>query len=74
MTVEEIRREALRLDPETRAELAHVLLTSLDNLSDVEVERLWLDEAARRDSELDEGTASSSPAQDVIARARSRRA
>jgi Putative addiction module component len=73
MTVEEIRREALRLDPETRAELAHVLLTSLDSLSDAEVERLWLDEAARRDSELDQGTASSSPAQDVLARARSRR-
>jgi len=74
MTVEEIRREALRLDPETRADLAHVLLTSLDNLSDVEVERLCLDEAARRDPELDEGTASSSPAQDVLERARSRRA
>jgi hypothetical protein len=73
MTVEEIRREALRLDPETRAELAHVLLTSLDNLSEVEVERLWLDEAARRESELDDGTASPSPAQDVLARARSRR-
>lgn len=41
---------------------------------DVEADRLWLEEATRRDSELDEGTASSSPAQDVIARARSRRA
>lgn len=41
---------------------------------DVEVERLWLEEATRRDSDLDECTASSSPAQDVIARARSRRA
>jgi hypothetical protein len=74
MTVEEIRREALRLDPATRAELAHVLLTSLDDLSAAEVEGLWLDEAARRDSELDQGTASSSPAHEVLARARSRRA
>ena len=74
MTIEEIRREALRLDPETRAELAHALLSSLDSLSDSEIERLWLDEAARRDTELDAGTASSSPAQDVLARARSRRA
>jgi hypothetical protein len=74
MTVEEIRREALRLDPEKRAELAHVLLSSLDSLSDAEIETLWLDEAARRDAELDAGTASSSPAQDVLARARSRRA
>jgi hypothetical protein len=41
---------------------------------DVEAERLWLEEAARRDAELDDGAASSSPAQDVLARARSRRA
>ena len=74
MTVEEIRREALRLDPEKRAELAHALLSSLDSLSEAEVERLWLDEAARRDAELHAGTASSWPAQDVLARARSRRA
>lgn len=74
MTVEEIRREALRLDPETRAELAQALLSSLDSPSDAEVERLWLEEAARRDSELDDGTASSSPALDVLSRARSRRA
>jgi len=74
MTVEEIKREALRLDPETRAELAHALLSSLDSLSDAEIERLWLEEAARRDAELDDGTASSSPAKDVLARARSRRA
>lgn len=73
MTIEELKREALRLDPETRAELAHALLSSLDTLSDAEIERLWIDEAARRDAELDSGAASSSPAQDVLARARSRR-
>ena len=74
MTIEEIRREALRLDPETRAELAHALLSSLDSLSDAEIERLWVEEAARRDAELEVGTASSSPAQEVFARARARRA
>ena len=74
MTIEEIKREALRLDPETRAELAHALLSSLDSLSDAEIERLWFEEAARRDAELDAGTASSSPAREVLERARSRRA
>jgi hypothetical protein len=74
MTIEEIKREALRLDPETRAELAHALLSSLDSLSDAEIERLWVEEAARRDAELNAGNASSLPAQDVLARARSRRA
>jgi hypothetical protein len=74
MTIEEIKREALRLNAGTRAELAHALLSSLDGLSDAEVERLWLDEAARRDTEMDSGDASSLPAQDVLAWARSRRA
>lgn len=74
MTIEELKREALSLDPETRAELAHALLSSLDSLSDAEIERLWIDEAARRDAELDAGAAGSSPARDVLARARSRRA
>jgi len=46
MAIEEIKREALRLNAGTRAELAHALLSSLDGLSDAEVERLWLDEAA----------------------------
>jgi len=41
---------------------------------DVEAERLWLEEATRRDAELDDGSASSSSAEDVLARARSRRA
>ncbi|MDA3937074.1 MAG: addiction module protein, partial [Actinomycetota bacterium] len=65
MTIEEIKREALSLDPETRADLAHVLLASLDSLSEAEVEALWLEEAARRDAELDAGTAVSIPADEV---------
>ena len=47
VTIDELKREALQLDPETRADLAHVLLNSLDTLSDAQVERLWLEEAAR---------------------------
>jgi hypothetical protein len=73
-SLEEIKREALRLDPETRAELAHVLLSSLDSLSDAEIERLWLEEAARRDADLDSGAAPALPAPEVMARARARRA
>jgi len=36
--------------------------------------KMWIAEAARRDAELDTRTASSSPARDVLAPARSRRA
>lgn len=73
MTIEEIKREALRLHPEERAHLARELLNSLDTLTDAELERLWVEEAARRDSELDSGRAVSSPADDVLDSARARR-
>ncbi|MRD48053.1 addiction module protein [Caenimonas koreensis] len=55
MKVETIRREALSLPVEQRAALAEQLLSSLDALSEGEVEQLWLREAARRAEELDRG-------------------
>jgi len=73
MTIDELKREALRLDPPTRAHLAHELLDSLDSLTEPEVEQLWLAEAARRDTEVDDGSATTSRASDVLSRARARR-
>jgi hypothetical protein len=73
VTIDELMREALALDPTGRAHLAHRLLDSLDELSEAEVEQLWLAEAARRDAAIDAG-APSYPAAEVIARARARRA
>ena len=73
MSVDELKAEALRLDPQTRAYLARELLASLDTLSEAEIEKLWLDEAIRRDEELDSGTARAYPADEVLARARARR-
>lgn len=73
MTIDELKREALKLDPSTRAHLAHELLDSLDSLTEAEVEQLWLEEAARRDAALDAGAAQASPASEVLARARARR-
>ena len=55
MTIDELKAEALRLNPEERAELASELLVSLDELSEPEVERMWLEEAMRRDAALDSG-------------------
>lgn len=72
MTIDELMREALTLDPQGRAHLAHRLLDSLDELSEAEVEQLWLAEAARRDAEIDAG-ATTYPADEVLARARARR-
>jgi hypothetical protein len=73
MGVEELKEEVLRLSPEARAYLARELLASLDLLGEAEIERLWLDEAIRRDEELDKGTAKSYPADEVLVRARARR-
>ncbi len=73
MSVEELRAEALKLTPESRAYLARELLASLDTMSDIEVEQLWFDEAIRRDDELDDGTAKAYSAEEVLARARNRR-
>ena len=74
MSLEELRAEALRLDPAARADLARVLLASLDGMSDAEIDRLWIDEAIARDDELDRGAARAYPADEVLARARARRA
>jgi len=72
MTIDELMAAALRLSPEQRAELASELLVSLEDLSESEIERLWLEEAARRDAELDSGEAQSIPADEVFASARAR--
>jgi hypothetical protein len=73
MGVEELKQEALRLSPEARAYLARELVASLDVLGEAEIEKLWIDEAIRRDEELDKGAAQAYPADEVLARARARR-
>jgi putative addiction module component (TIGR02574 family) len=73
MSFEELKTEALKLSPKNRANLARDLLASLDALSEAEAERLWIEESIRRDDEIDKGVARVSPAEEVFARARSRR-
>ena len=72
MTTEQVENEALKLRPEVRAKLAEKLLRSLEDLSDEEIQRLWAEEAVRRDAELDSGTASMRDAEDVFKDARAR--
>ena len=57
MIVEELKEEALRLNPEARAYLARELLASLDAMSEAEIEKLWVNEAIRRDEDLESGAA-----------------
>jgi len=50
MSSEEIEAEARKLDRKARAQLAEKPLASLETLSDQENERVWADEADRRDA------------------------
>lgn len=67
----ELENEALKLAPPARARLAEVLLRSLDELSEREVEELWLDEAERRERAWDAGEVQGVPAEQVMRELRS---
>ena len=65
MNTESIAIEALSLPVQQRAELAAQLLSSLDALSESEIEPLWLQEAAHRAAEMDQGLSERIPAEEV---------
>jgi putative addiction module component (TIGR02574 family) len=65
MNVETIRHEALSLPAQERAQLAEQLLSSLDTLTETEIEQLWFQEAARRAEAMDKGLVQRIPA-DVV--------
>lgn len=72
MSIDDIEAEALRLAPEARARLAKKLPESLETLSDEENERLWAEEADRRDRDWDSAPGSGRPAADVLRDARAK--
>jgi putative addiction module component (TIGR02574 family) len=55
MNTTELQQAALRLPKQERAQLAHLLLESLDQPSESDVEQLWLFEAERRAAQIDRG-------------------
>jgi putative addiction module component (TIGR02574 family) len=57
MDVKALEREALNLPADDRARLVRELLDSLDDLPSKELDRLWLEEANRRATQLDAGKA-----------------
>ena len=72
MSIDDIEAEALKLDPPTRARLAKKLLESLETLSEEENERLWAEEADRRDAAWGAAPGSGRPAADVLRDARAK--
>ena len=69
----DIVAEALDLPLTARAELASLLLDSLEDLSDEDSDQLWAQEAERRFAEYKAGNIEAVPAEEVFARLRSRR-
>jgi len=67
----EIEAEALKLGTRARAALARRLMASLPLKGETAIERLWFDEAERRERELDAGRADTIPAREVLRRLRS---
>ncbi len=67
----ELESKALRLSRRDRARLAQRLISSLDQETDRDAEKLWLAEAERRLGELKSGKVAGLPAQKVIKKAHS---
>ncbi len=72
----ELEKAALDLKPELRAKLATLLISSLEEAADVdvqEIEQLWLAEAEERCQQIDAGEAKLLSAAEVIEQLRRRR-
>ena len=67
----QLESKALKLPRKNRARLAQRLISSLDQETDVDTEKLWREEAERRFAELKSGKVTGIPAERVIRKARS---
>ncbi len=70
MTIDELKRQVLGLDAHDRAGLAKDLPDSLDDLSEAEIEQLWLDEALRRHEEVVSGRVETVSLEEALSEAR----
>jgi len=69
--LEDIEKEVLALDSKGKNELLKLLISDLDNEVDINVEKLWLQEAQIRYSDLKSGKIKAIPANEALASARS---
>jgi putative addiction module component (TIGR02574 family) len=72
VNLQDLEAEALKLPVADRAQLAETLLESLGALTEEENRRLWVEEARRRDAELDADPSRGRPAEAVFREARAR--
>jgi putative addiction module component (TIGR02574 family) len=67
---EEVTSKAMALPPQSRAELAELLIQSLDEKEEDELKSAWLTEIRRRDQEIRSGVSVTKPAEEVLKEAR----
>jgi len=72
MTVKNIEKKVLELNVKSRAKLANKILSSLEDLSEIEIEKLWAEESLRRNEEVNKGEVKLRPAEEVFNDARKR--
>ena len=70
MSLKELEAEIKKLDLKDRALLAKRIVESLDELSETEIEALWVEEAERRLDEIEKGLVTEIPAEEALRRAR----
>ena len=69
---EQLEKQARMLTPQEKASLARILIEELDTSSDIDVERLWIEESQRRYEAYLRGELKSLSGEEVMSRARSR--
>ena len=70
ITVEQLARQAMSLPGESRAQLADLLIESLDGADLGRIEELWLREAKRRRDEVRAGTVNTVPGEEALKKVR----
>lgn len=71
-SVRNLQEDALKLSEKQRAELARMLLLSLDEPEDQATEQVWAEEAERRYQELKSGAVEAIPSDEVFSEVRAR--
>jgi putative addiction module component (TIGR02574 family) len=69
-TLKELAAQAMDLPADDRAELADLLVTSLDSADLASLERAWADEAHRRSVEVRSGEVTAIPAEEALKQVR----
>lgn len=72
VTIQSIEKQLMKLDVAERAKLASTLLSSLDDLTHSENEKLWAEEAYKRHTDIVNGKTKPRPSEVVLKTARGR--